>query len=202
MTHNVYKSFAELAEEQVENRDFRRVSKSVVGSRVAIVAPHGGRIEPGTSQIARLIARNAHSLYLFEGLKAPGENKQLHITSHLFDEPRCVQLVRNSLIVVTIHGCLRPDAICLGGRDTELKEILDSKLRKANLPALLNDHPWDGLLAGNICNLGERACGVQLEISRTWRAEKYRLPIANAVRESIVQLSATLQHRGEWKPGH
>jgi phage replication-related protein YjqB (UPF0714/DUF867 family) len=53
---------------------------------VAVIAPHGGGIEPGTSELATAIAGDDFSLYLFEGLKSAG-NGELHITSTNFDEP-------------------------------------------------------------------------------------------------------------------
>jgi phage replication-related protein YjqB (UPF0714/DUF867 family) len=42
------------------------------------VAPHGGAIEPGTSEVAKQVADNDLSLFIFEGIKPKG-NKRLHI---------------------------------------------------------------------------------------------------------------------------
>ena len=56
------------------------------GSRVAVAAPHGGGIEPGTSEVALAIAGADLSYYLFEGRKAEG-NGDLHVTSTNFDDP-------------------------------------------------------------------------------------------------------------------
>ena len=61
------------------------------GSRVLIIAPHGGRIEVGTSELAALIAADEHNLFSFEGLKPRGHNRELHITSRCF-EPKCRRL--------------------------------------------------------------------------------------------------------------
>src|SRR5215204_7667794 len=69
----------------------------------AIVSPHGGGIEPGTSEIADATASSELSYYAFEGLKSSG-NSDLHITSTRFDEPLCLTLVGESEVVVTIHG--------------------------------------------------------------------------------------------------
>ena len=55
-------------------------------SDVAVVAIHGGKIEPGTSELARAVARDDHPFYLFEGLKPQG-NRDLHISSGRFDDP-------------------------------------------------------------------------------------------------------------------
>jgi phage replication-related protein YjqB (UPF0714/DUF867 family) len=72
---------------------------------VLTIAPHGGRIEPGTSEIAALIAGESYNLHRFEGRKPPGQNAVLHITSHHFDEPRALNLARKCRIVLGIHGC-------------------------------------------------------------------------------------------------
>jgi phage replication-related protein YjqB (UPF0714/DUF867 family) len=59
-------------------------------SRIAIIAPHGGGIEPGSSTIARAIAGEDINMYLFEGIKVAKGNAIVHIASHHFDEPRCL----------------------------------------------------------------------------------------------------------------
>jgi phage replication-related protein YjqB (UPF0714/DUF867 family) len=67
------------------------------------MAPHGGKIEPGTAEIAEAVAGDDYSFYCFEGIKADG-NGVLHIRSHLFAEPRAMEAVESAEIVVTVHG--------------------------------------------------------------------------------------------------
>ena len=55
-------------------------------SAYAIIAPHGGGIEPGTTELAEAIARNDFSFYTFEGKKRTS-NRDLHLTATRFDEP-------------------------------------------------------------------------------------------------------------------
>jgi phage replication-related protein YjqB (UPF0714/DUF867 family) len=57
------------------------------------VAPHGGRIEDGTLEIARAIAGRDHHLYLLEGRRTSHNYHTLHLTSHRFDKPRCLDLL-------------------------------------------------------------------------------------------------------------
>jgi len=90
---DVYRNFAELSESEREDIDFRIYAFKREGSSTVIVAPHGGAIEPGTSEVAKKVANNALSLFIFEGIKSK-DNKRLHITSTNFDEPRCVELVQ------------------------------------------------------------------------------------------------------------
>ena len=88
----------------------------------AIIAPHGGGIEPGTSEIADAIACQRWSFYAFEGLKRSG-NRVLHITSTCFDEPMCLILLGDTNRVVTIHGEESDDdgeGVFVGGLDDDL----------------------------------------------------------------------------------
>ena len=88
-----YASFALLAEAETEGTDYR-IHTAPQPSPIVIIAPHGGAIEPGTSEIAAAIARNSYSLYCFEGLKPDRPHADLHITSERFDESRGVPWLR------------------------------------------------------------------------------------------------------------
>jgi phage replication-related protein YjqB (UPF0714/DUF867 family) len=113
-----YRNFEQLANSEQENVDFRILCRARESNTV-IVAPHGGAIEPGTSEIADAVASEDSSFYAFEGLK-PDHNGDLHITSSRFDEPRCIALIESSVFVITIHGEASDlKAIYLGGRDAQ-----------------------------------------------------------------------------------
>ncbi|MFX4608957.1 poly-gamma-glutamate hydrolase family protein, partial [Acinetobacter baumannii] len=84
--------YAELSSAHREGIDYH-VTVERRGSGVAIVAPHGGRIERGTSEVARAIAGNDFDLYLFEGALPTMNFEMLHITSTRFDEPRALALI-------------------------------------------------------------------------------------------------------------
>lgn len=71
--------------------DFR-VQSRAVGSRITVITPHGGGIEPGTADIALAIADTDFSFYAFEGTKCRHKDC-LHMTSTRFDEPTCLVLV-------------------------------------------------------------------------------------------------------------
>ncbi len=102
---NSYTGYADLASQQVRGKDFEIEVLSRPESNLAILAPHGGTIERGTSQIAQAIAGNYFNLYLFEGIKPSKNYEFLHLTSHLFDEPQCMALISEVQTVVAIHGC-------------------------------------------------------------------------------------------------
>lgn len=89
-----YKSFAELNAVEKNGLSFRVQVKNRKTACV-VIAPHGGGIEPGTTELAIAIAGWSFSLYTFDGIRLDG-NELLHITSTLFDEPKGVSLVHQT----------------------------------------------------------------------------------------------------------
>ncbi len=185
-----YRSFGELSERQREGQDYR-IETCLTGHRVLVMAPHGGQIEPGTTEIAEEIARDDFSFYSFEGIKPDG-NGVLHIESHLFDEPRALEAVRRAEIVLTVHGQAGnvDEFVMLGGLNPGLKSEIERELNRSGFGTL---KPTEGLRAmngRNICNRGRSGMGAQLEVSRglrdLLRADKDRLrKFADAVRRGI-----------------
>lgn len=140
-----------------------------LNSRLLVMAPHGGCIEPGTSEIARVLAGNSLSLYCFEGLDCKGEYN-LHLTSSCFDEPVALKLSRKVDTIVAIHGyrCSRPE-VAVGGLDTGLQHRLVEALQAAGIQASIGSHGLAGVHPNNICNRGLTGMGVQLELSDSLR---------------------------------
>lgn len=159
-----------------------------------IIAPHGGRIEPGTGQLAALIAGNAYSLYRFEGCKPPGQNRDLHITSHRFDEPDALALAAKSSVILGIHGCEGDRAIFVGGLNAALRDDLTMDLVRAGFRASSQGHDFPAVEPNNICNRGLLGCGAQLEITRDLRTSlRSRRSIARVAREVIARHLAALK---------
>jgi phage replication-related protein YjqB (UPF0714/DUF867 family) len=185
-----YMSFKELADREVEGQDYR-IRVELRDAPVLIMAPHGGKIEPATSEIAEAIAGMDYSFYSFEGLKSDG-NSVLHIESHLFDEFCALQTVEKADIVVTVHGQIdqRDEFVMVGGLNDGLRSEIERQLEAAGFKTR---RPTEGLLGTdrmNICNRGKLKHGVQLEISRkvrdVLRANQDALQtFANAVRKGI-----------------
>jgi phage replication-related protein YjqB (UPF0714/DUF867 family) len=166
-----YACFAELAAHETAGVDYRILLRRA-GEGLAVVAPHGGGIEPGTSEIADAVAHDGLSFYAFEGLKTSG-NVDLHITSTRFDEPLCLGLLSASDVIVTLHGehgTAEGEAVFLGGLDEKLGRRLRAALVSAGFD--VRQHP-DPRLQGrerkNVCNRGRSRQGVQLELSRAVR---------------------------------
>jgi phage replication-related protein YjqB (UPF0714/DUF867 family) len=168
-----YKSFAELSGSEREGISYRRRVKKR-RSGIAIIAPHGGGIEPGTSEIASAIAGSLFSYYTFDGLKQEG-NEILHIPSVLFDEPKCLQLLNESEIAVAVHGCDGDTKVIhVGGLQDELKTRLINSMLKAGFDTRLAEINYGGTQVQNLCNRGRLGRGVQIEISEGLRRTMFK----------------------------
>ncbi|MFY9627882.1 MAG: poly-gamma-glutamate hydrolase family protein [Methylocystis sp.] len=187
---DLYGSYADLAANEPEGVHYRILAIDRA-SAVAIVAPHGGRIEPGTSQVAALIAGDEFSLYCFESLVS---GRRLHITSARFDEPKGLALVEGAEIAICIHGRTDgddPRSIWLGGLHENLRDAIGASLERVGFRTS-TDHHMKGKAPGNICNRGRMRAGVQLELPRSLRNEFFndegaRNAFSSAVRDTIVR---------------
>ncbi|WP_244482405.1 poly-gamma-glutamate hydrolase family protein [Rhizobium sp. Root1204] len=168
-----YDCFSQLSQNEREGIDFRRIAVER-RSKLAVVAPHAGEIEPHTSIIARMIAGEKLSLYLFEGLRPHRDHCELHITSEKFDEPSAAAIVSGADTVLGIHG--RADkgdgaTTWVGGLDFQRRDKVVAALLKAEFSAVIRQ-PGESLAGAapkNICNRGKTHAGIQLEIPRSLR---------------------------------
>jgi phage replication-related protein YjqB (UPF0714/DUF867 family) len=157
-----YQSFKELAIAEVQDIDYR-IRYREGKSNIAIMAIHGGGIEPGTTEIADATAGYRHSFYTFSGLKKSG-NFILHITSRWFDEPQGLAIARRAETILSLHGCGDQDLmILMGGKDIQLKDKIQKSLQKAGFQ-IKQSIRFPGLSPLNICNRCRSGAGVQLEI--------------------------------------
>ena len=154
----------------------------VVGNRenlrpCLLVAPHGGRIEPMTSQITVAVAGvSGRAYYLFEGMLRHGNWGRLHMDSTTFDEPDFVALVRGTDHVISFHGAERDRTrtIYVGGLHGEGRRLviaaLNFDLNEAGITAVdatesAKAQTIAGLSRRNLTNKGRLGRGVQLEFS-------------------------------------
>ena len=157
--------------------------------RTAILAPHGGGIETGTSELCLAIAGYhpadlaptdgpLHDYWMFEGLLSTG-NTRLHVTSTNCDDTVARAIAGGSLNAIGLHGC-KPEqadlpagtqAVLVGGRNTAFKSLLLTRLNAAgvqaidasSVPNLNGDEP------ANIANRTRLAAGAQLELTTPLR---------------------------------
>jgi phage replication-related protein YjqB (UPF0714/DUF867 family) len=168
-----YKNFAELKQHEREGEDYKILYREL-DSEIAIMAPHGGGIEPGTLGIADALAGSDYSFYAFKGIKKTG-NKILHLTCNGYDEPIGLKISKNAFIVISVHGARdKGEMVFVGGKNQELKQRITHALRAAGFLAVFSEVPGlRGIKPENICNRCKSGEGVQLEISRGLREKMF-----------------------------
>jgi phage replication-related protein YjqB (UPF0714/DUF867 family) len=159
--------------------------------KTAILAPHGGGIEPGTSELCLAVAGYhpaglpqippagvAYDYWMLEGVRER-DNAELHVTAVGCDDGVAVSLCALSLNAVALHG-FQPgppgmseddQVVLVGGGNTILRGYLLEGLREAGVDA--RDPGQHGELNGDArCNIINRTLlgmGAQLELSTPLR---------------------------------
>jgi phage replication-related protein YjqB (UPF0714/DUF867 family) len=191
-----YRNFQELSQNHKRDVDYRIECKDRA-SPFSVIAIHGGKTEPMTSEIARAIAGDDFNYYLFESLQQQAWD--LHVTSNNYDEPAAVEMVGKSRACISIHGFKesRQRQVCIGGLNTKLKAIILENLLQTGLIEQTAENPVDKFHAGDKANIVNRCIegGVQIEISRALRDFLCGHPdqmkiFAGAIRKSISDYAA------------
>ena len=168
---STYSSFADLQANATLDRDYR-IRFRITSPDLAIMAIHGGGIEPGTTEIAEAVAGQDYSFYTFSGLMSHG-NASLHITSHQFDEPHAMQITKQTNTILAIHGCDGEEAaVYLGGHNLLLKQMIGDRLAR-NRIRILESARFPGVHPQNICNRCIAGQGVQLELTAGLRRQLF-----------------------------
>jgi len=168
-----YNSFEELRKnESPKSYEIDYCDRS---SKFVIIAPHGGGIEPGTSELSEHIAGNTLSYFNFKGVKNKS-NKDLHIASERYDELQARSLVQSTDVAVSIHGKEGNDEkVYIGGLNANLISELTTVLEESGftvsktLPTGLA-----GRNPNNICNDCKSNEGLQIEISHGLREKLFK----------------------------
>jgi phage replication-related protein YjqB (UPF0714/DUF867 family) len=187
-----YPNFAALARKEREGLHFRVTVVERPGSAIAVIAPHGGAIERRTAEVARAIAGQEFSSYLFEGTRSHDNYARLHLTSRRFDEPRCLALVRQVETVVAIHGCEDlAGRVYVGGLDTVLGAAITAALAADGFEVVPAGHEFAARDEDNICNRGRSGRGIQLELPRAARGGPFEARLVRAVRGVLLATAAS-----------
>ncbi|WP_407305697.1 poly-gamma-glutamate hydrolase family protein [Desulfosporosinus sp. SB140] len=186
-----YLNFKELQSHEQEGQDYS-ISISGDWRPVLIIAPHGGGIEPYTTEIAKWIAGEEFAWYSFEGLKDGVGNRKRHITSHHFDEPTLLRGLEEACIVLAIHGLKdsSEEFLMIGGLDSTFGLELSTALQLQGFSVKQSEQRYLGIRTTNICNRGRMGKGVQLEISfalrkRVFEDITYRIRFVDTIRTII-----------------
>jgi phage replication-related protein YjqB (UPF0714/DUF867 family) len=161
------------------------------GTQTVILAPHGGGIERGTSELCLAVAGYhpanlpitppagvTYDYWMFEGIR-DGGNGDLHVTSTGCDDLVAVRLCAGALGALSLHG-FKPEnldppkspdeqRVLIGGCDTLLRDLLEDALRRVDLPVEAAVGEIDGDSVCNIVNRTMRGRGAQLELSEPLR---------------------------------
>jgi phage replication-related protein YjqB (UPF0714/DUF867 family) len=159
-----YDSLAELNQDLVRDLHYRvRILDRL--SPITVIAPHGGFIEAGTSNIAEAIAGFEHNFFDFQGLRRR-RAWELHITSVKFRHPYLVNMLSRSQMSVSVHsmGTQGNGKILIGGLNGQFKERIYRELSLAGFPVTTKAERYRGVHPQNIVNLAQNH-GVQIELT-------------------------------------
>jgi phage replication-related protein YjqB (UPF0714/DUF867 family) len=151
--------------------------------KTTILAPHGGGIEPGTSELCLAVAGYhpanlpqvppagvTYDYWMFEGVRELG-NAALHVRSTGCDDRVAVSLCAGSFNALSLHGFdPAPEfpedeqIVLVGGGNVALKELLLAGLRDANIKRLAAGAGGE-LDGDDPCNIVNRTLRVQPEPS-------------------------------------
>lgn len=177
--------------------------------RTTVIAPHGGGIEGGTSELCLAVAGYApsdlspapaagpvHDFWMFEGLLGNG-NGALHVTSTHCDDTIARSLCAGSLNALSLHGCSPEQAglesgaqaVLIGGLNPAFRQYLLEEFTAAGIRAVTasGEEEIAGISPDNICNRTLLGMGAQLEITTALRASMFT-PGKNTVADRATNL--------------
>ncbi len=165
-------------------------------ARSVILAPHGGGIETGTTELCLAIAGYrpkdlaptppqgpVYDYWMFEGIRKK-DNGELHVTATNCDDHIARSLCAGSLNALSLHGCKPEQAglpagtptVLVGGRNATLRSYLIAEFKAVGIRA--QDATGVPALAGtdpdNIANRTMLGEGAQLEITTSLRASMFQ----------------------------
>ena len=195
-----YRNFKHLLQHETEGEDFE-IAYQPRNSDILVMAPHGGKIEPYTGELAEMIANDTFSCYVFKGMKRNG-NRSLHITSHCFDEPVAIRAVQGARLVLTVHGEGNPNHafIMVGGTHKPLCSVMETRLSVMGTDVRSPPKGMGAKHLLNICNRGKSGKGVQLELSYKLRLllkndTRWQRQFADTVRAVLLEKGSTPIHK-------
>ncbi|MFF2517331.1 poly-gamma-glutamate hydrolase family protein [Streptomyces sp. NPDC058086] len=163
--------------------------------RSTVIAPHGGGIEGGTSELCLAIAGYhpadlaptpvvgpVHDFWMFEGLMSGG-NGALHVTSTHCDDTIARSLCAGSLNALSLHGCSPEQAglesgakaVLIGGLNPTFRQYLLEEFTAVGIRAVTasGEEEIAGISPDNICNRTLLGMGAQLEMTTALRASMF-----------------------------
>ncbi|MFE5582748.1 poly-gamma-glutamate hydrolase family protein [Kitasatospora sp. NPDC056531] len=163
--------------------------------RTTVIAPHGGGIEVGTSELCLAVAGYDPAdlaptpaagpvldFWMFEGLRS-SNNGALHVTSTHCDDGVVRAMCAGSLNVLSLHGCTTAKAglevgaraVLVGGLNSAFRQYLMEEFAAAGVRAVTasGEEEIAGASPENICNRSLLGMGAQLELTTELRATMF-----------------------------
>ncbi|MET8540529.1 poly-gamma-glutamate hydrolase family protein [Kitasatospora sp. NPDC004799] len=163
--------------------------------RTTVIAPHGGGIEGGTSELCLAVAGYhpadlapppaagpTYDFWMFEGLRS-SNNRELHVTSTRCDDVVARAMCAGSLNVLSLHGCstaragVEPGAraVLVGGLNPDFRRFLMEEFAAAGVRAVTASGREEiaGASPENICNRSLLGMGAQLETTTELRTAMF-----------------------------
>ena len=158
--------------------------------KTVVIAPHGGGIERGTSELCLAVAGYhpamlpelppagvTYDYWMFEGVR-DDDNRFLHVPSIGCDDGMAVSLCAGALNALSLHG-FEPDdppddqVVLVGGRNRVLRKLLVDGFEPTSVKAVdagsIGNDELDGNDPHNIVNRTLTGTGAQLELSEPLR---------------------------------
>lgn len=171
---DIYNSMTELMQKTTEGLDWD-IETYDTDSDIISMAVHGGGIEIGTTELAKVIAEKGGYNYFSFIAKLPSNNTRLHVTSTNYDAPRIVNKIQDSSHSISVHGASGTEEYTyMGGGNTALKNLIWEYLTEKGFDCRESPGNLAGVEPMNIANRTMLGMGVQLELSTEMRKSFFK----------------------------
>ena len=153
-------------EKTTEGVDWRKDTKHRE-SKVLIVAPHGGSIEQGTTELTKALADKGNYDYSFEGIR-PKNNSELHVTSTHYDDPTLNQMIKTVLQLFRFMAAGTEEIISWWA-PFRFKKCYREATCGCGFTVKVPPEYLGGQNNKNFINKGDNNTGVQLELTTALR---------------------------------
>lgn len=156
------------------NSDLWEIQLKRTDSNIISLAPHGGGIEVGTTELAKRISElGDYCFFSFLGKKSSG-NSELHVTSTHYDEPSILNLIKDTDYSISVHGASGTDPkVYMGGGNNALRNLIWDKLESIGIVCEVPGNNIAGVEPKNIANRTRTGGGVQLELTTALRSSLF-----------------------------
>lgn len=164
-----YQSMTQLEDETTEGVDWKKSIRNT-GKEILIVAPHGGNIEQGTTELTKALAdKGNYDYFSFEAIR-PRNNSELHVTSRNYNDLMLNSMIQNRKATISIHGAKGNEKIVyIGGPRSDLRNEIEKELVSRGFNVMVPPDNLSGKDDENFINREKGNTGIQLELTYALR---------------------------------